>query len=89
MCRFESCLFRMANINDYIFLVKEIKKVVDNLQVFIGPNISQDFKDIKDHINGIKHNIELVKHNIRQKKILKHKKKIRKSHIKELSLRND
>ena len=79
----------MANINDYVVILKEIKKVVDNLQIFIGPNMTQDFESIKNHISGIKHNVALIKHNIKEKKLKKHKKKMRKSHKKSLSLHND
>ena len=83
----------MANINDYMILVKEFKRAIDSLQIFIGPNMSQDFENIKNHIKTLRHNMILVKSHIdkrsRINKIKKHKLKMRKSHKKALSLSND
>ena len=83
----------MANINDYVILVKEFKKVIDSLQVFIGPNMHTDIENIKNHIDVLKHNMVLVKTHMskqsRINKIKKHKRKMRKSHKKMLSLRNE
>ena len=83
----------MANINDYIILVKEFKRAINSLQVFIGPNMHQDIENIKNHIRTLKHNMILVKTHINKQsrinKIKKHKRKIRKSHKKSLSLLND
>lgn len=72
-----------------MILVKELKKTIDSLQIFIGPNMHIDIENIKNHINALKHNIVLVKSHIKQSRINKKHKKIRKSHKKELYLQND
>lgn len=80
----------MANINDYMILVKELKKVIDSLQIFIGPNIHKDIEDFQKHIGTIRHNMVLMKHKINKQsrihKIKKHKRKMRKSQKKLVSL---
>ena len=73
-----------------MILVKEIKKVTDSLQIFIGPNMHEDINNITRNIRNIKHNMFLVKYHIKKhikkqnriNKIKKYKRKIRKSNKK-------
>ena len=68
----------MTNINDYIIFFMELKKAINSLQVFIGPNIHQDIEDAKTHMKSLMHNIQLIKFHIKKQnrvnKIKKHKK---------------
>ena len=54
----------MANINDYMIIIKEINKAYDSLSPLIGPNINEDIQTINKSIKAFKYNILYVKSNI-------------------------
>ncbi len=71
----------MANINDYIEIIKFIPKGINS---FISPNINQDIENLQRLIRAVKYNRVLVRYNMRIIKLKKHKflKKVRKVKIK-------
>ncbi len=47
-------------------MVKELKKVYDSFQPFIGPNLHQDIEAVRRNIKAIKHNMLIVKTSMRK-----------------------
>lgn len=60
----------MANINNYIEIVKYVPKGINS---FISPTINQDIENIQKVFNAIKYNKILLRHNMRIIRLKKHK----------------
>ena len=69
------------NINDYLIILKELNKLLNNLQYLIDPNITEDIISTLDAIKTIKEHIlfltmkhkkrnHFLKKNKRNKKII-------------------
>ena len=67
----------MANINDYLYIIKELKNIINDLQYLVSPNM--DIDDLHKNIISFNDNINLIKYNLKKTKrvlkIKKHKKK--------------
>jgi hypothetical protein len=69
----------MANINDYMLILKELNKILNSMQYLIGPNISEDILNIMDGINTVKLQIDVLKAKLQKRNhFLKNRKRNKK-----------
>ncbi len=68
----------MANINEYVALLKQLNKLIDNAQFLLGPNLHDDIIMAKNTLKSLRHNLFIMRHNIKKSgrlfKIKKHKR---------------